>query len=139
LAGAHLMVLLQWIVLIQDKQPQQYWWIFALSILQVAISALLTHSPMLGVLLMIYLLTAMWSLSVYSLYLGVVQFEETELTDKTLEFAPTFAFAGGAPLAGEIPLMPLESNAQSVVRGAIQNPDGKNWINLRFVGGVVGM
>lgn len=141
LAGAHLLVLLQWIVFLQDKQPQQYWWIFALSILQVAVSAVLTHSGLFGILLLVYLLMAMWSLSVFSLFLGAEKFQEETDPESAREparpvpLAYALASAGG----GGIPVMDLGRGMPSLVANATQRPDGGTWINRRFAGGVIAM
>ena len=77
LAGAHLLVLLQWIVFLQDKQVQQYWWIFALSIPSSGrVGRPPARAGLFGILLLVYLLLSMWSLSVFSLYLGTERFHE---------------------------------------------------------------
>src|SRR4051812_36340558 len=49
LSGAHLLVMLQWVLLAYHKTANQYWWICALSCLQVAIAAVLTTSPIFGI------------------------------------------------------------------------------------------
>ena len=52
LAGAHLVVYLTWIVLFQEKHLPQYWWMCALSVLQVAIGSILTISSSYGGMLL---------------------------------------------------------------------------------------
>src|SRR5262245_43272993 len=44
LAGAHFLVFITWIVLFQEKEIRHYWWLCALSLLQVALGPLLTLS-----------------------------------------------------------------------------------------------
>ena len=51
LAAAHLITLLQCVLLISDKKAPQYWWLFALSCLQIALAAVLTNSPVFGFLI----------------------------------------------------------------------------------------
>ena len=71
LAGAHFLVFLTWIVLLQRKQIRQYWFLMALGWLQVAVAAVMTESPGFGVALFFYLLLAVWTLSLFALYQGV--------------------------------------------------------------------
>ena len=75
LAAAHLLVYFTWIVLFQVKEIRHYWWLCALSLLQVALGPLLTLSwGWYGVLLVVYLVLAIWTLSVFNLYHGAVEF-----------------------------------------------------------------
>jgi transglutaminase-like putative cysteine protease len=66
--GAHLLVYLTWIFLLQKKQSREYWWLFGLSILQIALASLATASVWFGVGLATYTLMATWTLSVFLLY-----------------------------------------------------------------------
>jgi len=142
LAGAHLLVYLQWILLFQDKQTQQYWWICALSVLQIAVASVLTQSGWFGVYVGMYLLLSIWTVSVFSLYLATSQFLE----------APT----GAESEAPKIPLSRPPSEAEaaalraksiasrggpevSTVRNSVQHDPDENWINGRFVAGVLGL
>jgi protein-glutamine gamma-glutamyltransferase len=71
LAGAHFLVYITWIVLLQVKGIRQYWWLSALSLLQVALGSVLTsQSGSYGLLLLAYLPLALWTLSVFTLYQG---------------------------------------------------------------------
>ena len=72
IAGAHFLSYLTWIVLFQTKKIRQYWFLLALSWLQVAIAAVMTDSPLFGLTLFCYLLLAVWTLSLFALYQGVV-------------------------------------------------------------------
>src|SRR5262249_36170054 len=75
LAAAHLLVYFTWIVLFQKKEMRHYWWLCALSLLQAALGPLLTLAwGWYGVLLLFYLLVAIWTLSVFNLYHGAVEF-----------------------------------------------------------------
>ena len=44
LSGAHLLIALTWIVLLQSKKDTQYWWLFALAVLQVSVGSILTSA-----------------------------------------------------------------------------------------------
>lgn len=65
--GNHLLAYLTWILLCQQKQVRQYWTLCALSILQIAVTALLTYSIWFGIALVAYCLLATWTLSVFLL------------------------------------------------------------------------
>lgn len=125
LAGAHLLVYLTWIVLFQKKGLGQYWWLLALGVLQVAVGSILTQSGWYGALLAMYLPLALWTLSVYSLFQGEVQFGGA--TDGS----------GSAKNddAGE----KFRRSEQSAVLGSIQHDDREGWINARFVAGTCGL
>ncbi|MCH9652244.1 MAG: DUF3488 and transglutaminase-like domain-containing protein [Planctomycetes bacterium] len=68
LAGAHFLVYLTWIILLQKKGETQYWWLAALGFLQIAVGSVLTESGYYGLLLVVYLFLAIWTLSVFSLF-----------------------------------------------------------------------
>lgn len=68
LAGSHLIVYLTWIVCFLEKSSRQYWWILALSMLQLAVAAVLTNSAGFGASLIGMMLLLLWTLSVFSLY-----------------------------------------------------------------------
>lgn len=65
LAGAHLVVYLNWIVLLQKKTNRQYWAMAALSLLQVAVASVLTNDSWYGGMLVLYSVVAMWSLAIF--------------------------------------------------------------------------
>lgn len=68
LSGGHFMCYLTWIVLWQHKAWRQYWMLAGLSILQVAVGSLLTNSHWLGIGLLAYIIAALWTLSVFTMY-----------------------------------------------------------------------
>lgn len=130
LAGAHLLSYLVWVALFQDKKGRQYWWLMALGVMQVAVGAILSHEPAFGVLLLIYVFLALWTLSVFSLYQARYGFE----------------IAGDASLGmalAEIPSgLPATSNGLILeqpdeFRGSIQLDPDERWVNRRFVLGIV--
>lgn len=68
LSGAHLLVYLSWVVVFQKKEARQYLWMSALSMLQVAVGAVLTTSETYGALLTVYFCGAIWTLSLFTLW-----------------------------------------------------------------------
>ncbi len=76
LAGAHLLAILQWVLMFYNKLAHQYWWICALSCLQIALAALLTTSPLFGVFILIYMFLALWTLSVFTLLLARLRYDQ---------------------------------------------------------------
>lgn len=129
LAGAHLLSYLTWIALFQDKHGRQYWWLMALGVMQVAVGAILSHDPFFGVMLLVYVFLSLWTLSVFSLYQAQYGFEvagqpiASNLGDAATPQNPTRAsFTLGQP---------------DEFRGAIQLDPQEQWVNRRFVLGVV--
>jgi|GEM_PF-1690507 len=64
----HMLTYLIWIFLLQQKSGRQYWWLFALCLLQVAVAAMLTYSIWFGFGLLLYAFLSIWCLSVFLLY-----------------------------------------------------------------------
>lgn len=68
LAGSHLVIYLSWILLILPKGYRQYWWLTALSVLQLAIAGLLSGGVGFGLALLGMMLLLLWTMSVFSLF-----------------------------------------------------------------------
>ena len=68
LSGAHLVVYLSWIVLLLPKSHRQYWWLMALSVLELAIGGIVSGNVAFGAALMGMMMLLMWTMSVFSLY-----------------------------------------------------------------------
>ena len=68
LSGAHLLVYMTWVVLFLKKGIRQYWWLAALSVLQISVASILTTEPSFGAALIGMLMLMIWTLSVFSLY-----------------------------------------------------------------------
>lgn len=132
LAGAHLLTYLTWIALFQDKQGRQYWWMLALSLMQVAVGAILSQSSGFGLLLIIYVFLGLWTLSVFSLYQARFGFEQAgqSAADWVLVEVTT-----GSSLAASIGGLPHRQPDEA--RAAIQLDPNEDWINYRFVLGIV--
>lgn len=121
LAGAHLLTYLSWIALFQEKQGRQYWWLLALSVMQVAVSSILTEKGTFGVLLAVYVFFGLWTLAVFSVFQAQTGFEQAGLRDARAESA-------------------AESRTgrhRDQFRSAIQLDPDQRWVSFRFVIGVV--
>ena len=69
-AAAHLLVYLGWVVLLGGKANRQYWWLLTLSVLQVAVGAVLVEASgesLYSLLMVLFMVAATWTLSVFSL------------------------------------------------------------------------
>jgi hypothetical protein len=166
LAVADFLVYITWIVLLQNKGIRQYWWLCALSLLQVAIGSVLTNSTgSYGLMLLAYLLLALWTLSVFTLYQGAFEFGGLLLPRRDAIASPasaeTFSQAATdsprsiSPIpassmrASHVSSMSAIRSAgfqgafsverRSAVRNAIQQDSPGRWIAPRFVVGVLGL
>ena len=144
LALAHLAVYLSWIVLFQKKRSPQYWWMCALSILQVAVGAVLTTSGLFAMLLAAYLILAIWTLSVFSLYQAQTRFATAGEHDGGPAADETDP-DGNANSTGDSPRSPRTRDDASVllrqpsqIRNAVQHDNNRRWISPRFTAGVLG-
>lgn len=144
LAGAHFLVYITWIVLFQAKVLRQYWWLCALSLLQVAVGSVLTLAlGWYGLWLLGYLLLALWTLSVFTLYQGAFEFGALP-GRRALD--PERNATGGAqsPLANDRlerlpPFAGRFADDRSAVRHSIQQDFPGRWIFPRFVIGVMSL
>jgi transglutaminase-like putative cysteine protease len=147
LAGAHFLVYLNWLVLFQEKRFGQYWWIFALSLLQVAVGSVLTLSAWYGFYLLVYLVLAFWTIAVMHLYQAAITFgvegaDAAILADDTLASIDSSADGGerefsDSSLAGMRRVDPLDIRTTSDC--AVQQDRPHHWISPRFTFGVVGI
>lgn len=71
LSGGHLLVYLSWVFLIQVKENRHYWWLFALSLLQMALASVLTTDPWFAAALLLYIFSACWTLAVFLLHRSI--------------------------------------------------------------------
>jgi protein-glutamine gamma-glutamyltransferase len=149
LAGAHFLVFLTWIVLLQRKLIRQYWFLMALGWLQVAVAAVMTESPGFGVALFVYLLLAVWTLSLFALYQGVADLVgEGHLISGATENAWGGAWKSARPdpqlvvrpvAGGARPQGVLELTPPTRTRSAIQHDDRERWITPRYASGIFGI
>lgn len=131
LAGAHLLSYLVWIALFQDKKGRQYWWLMALGVMQVAVGAILSNDPLFGALMLIYVFFSLWTLSVFSLYQARYGFEVAGQTSVSTVLARISVTPGITPATGLIHGQPDE------FRGSIQLDPDEQWVNRRFVLGII--
>jgi transglutaminase-like putative cysteine protease len=136
LAGAHLLTYLTWVALFQAKEGRQYWWMMALSVMQVAVGSILTQSGSFGALLICYVFFALWTLSVYSLYQAQFGFDHAgrESSDVAIEVTQV---SSSAMVRASATGLSMAHHRPDEVRGAIQLDPNETWINPRFVMGVV--
>jgi transglutaminase-like putative cysteine protease len=150
LAGAHFLVFLTWIVLLQRKQIRQYWFLMALGWLQVAVAAVMTESPGFGVALFFYLLLAVWTLSLFALYQGVADLVgEGQLVSGATENAWGGAWKSARPdpqltspavAQGQAPPRMVDAVTRPTrIRNAIQHDDRERWITPRYASGIFGI
>ena len=149
-AGAHLLVYLTWIVLFLEKTNQQFWWLWALCVLQIAVGASQSTESLYGAMLSGYLFLAVWTLSVFSLLQGQQQFDRAQqVAESTQSTAPDQASGNGEP--GRLTKAPGHDKPAgpknrwrnlwrrpSKAIGNVQRDPWASWISPRFVGGVLG-
>jgi hypothetical protein len=114
IAGGHLLTYLTCIFLVQKKQSLQIWILLAMSILQVAVASILTNSAWLGPTLLLYVMAALWTLSVFSLYRAGLRVTEHTNTATGLTWTP--------------------SETGSRLRHGVR-AEQSQWVNSRFIGG----
>jgi transglutaminase-like putative cysteine protease len=134
LAGAHLVVYLTWIVLFQEKHLPQYWWMCALSVLQVAIGSILTISSSYGGMLLGFMFAAIWTLSVFSLYQAHLQYGQAgEGADSSKTGVPG-RFASGPRAARRMGGNQARAflMQRSTARGTMQLDPDERWLGARF-------
>ena len=140
LAGAHLLAILQWVLMFYNKSAHQYWWICALSCLQIALAALLTSSAWFGLLILIYMFLALWTLSVFTLLLARLRYGRENESGEL----PTTDWVWPKLRADEVvsrrPIKkPGVAVAGSEFRNAFQGNIHEADLNWRFVFGVCGL
>jgi protein-glutamine gamma-glutamyltransferase len=139
LSGAHLMAYLTWIVLWQKKQLTQYWWLFALSVIQVAIGAILMGTALYGLFLFGFLLLSIWTLAIFSIYRSQLRFASPKAEGwPGLERSETPANDGTGVSFRSGPGHPSPAPRVSQASGTVQ-VDTDRWVTSRFVGGLLGI
>ena len=144
LSGAHLLVYLTWIVLFQEKQARQYWWLSALGLLQVAVASVLTNGGWFGVMLTVYMFLTIWTFSVFALDEAQKQFSEVERYAKSRRgglqlgaMGPPWLRLSAADRTAAPEGTDERSRYASMTRGSIQLDPDERWISGRFAGGVL--
>lgn len=121
LSGAHFLVYLTWIILVQKKSDTQYWWLCTLGFLQIAVGSVLTESGYYGILLVVYLFLAIWTLSVFSLY----------RTRNTFLLQKSQPETSGLTIEKKEVVSPFQ--AQSHVHGGIQSEQNRQWLTRGII------
>jgi transglutaminase-like putative cysteine protease len=143
LSGTHLVVYLSWIVLFQEKELRTYWWMLALSVLQIALGSVLTNETNFGLWLVLYLFWAFWTMSLFSLYLVQKRLAGTpEIGGGALALPPPVAVSGAGMSTQRregtaAPRMGSLLRGASVARGSIQHEPQEQWISARFATGIL--
>ncbi len=125
LSGAHMLVYLTWIVLLMRKGIRQFWWLSALSVLQLAVASVLTREAVFGASLAGMLLLLIWTLSVFTLYRVRGLVTADSLTDGTSSL-PADSLAGEQGDA--VSARPV------LVRNGLQIDASESWTGWRFCG-----
>ncbi len=90
LAGGHLIVYLTWVFMIQRKGTRHFWWLCALSVLQLATASVLTTHLWFGAALLLYSLVATWTLSIFLLYRSTLPSDSTAEMGTDSDVGSTF-------------------------------------------------
>ena len=139
LAGAHILVYLCWIVLFQKKERSQCWLIIALGLLQVAVGSVLTEQAVYGLLLLIFLMLSLWTLSLFSIYQMQEHFAEASHSSEPQIATRTAVKEGTRPFHQEsLALHSSHGHEAILTRGNVQRDPDEKWISWRFVGGYLG-
>ena len=136
LAVAHLLVIMQWVLMCSRKYAHQYWWICALSCVQIAVAAVLTTSPLFGLLILIYMFWAMWTLSVFTLLLARLRYGREDVKSSTDWVWPELHV--GKTRATDS-ARARSTAPRSEFRGSVQGNAHEADLNWRFVLGMLGM
>jgi hypothetical protein len=142
LAGAHLVVYLTWIVLFQEKGLPQYWWMAALSVLQVAIGSILTISSSYGGMLLGFMFASIWTLAIFSLYQAHLQYgQSSEQWESSARMGLANRLAGGLragwrPAGNQARALLLQ---RSTARSTMQLDPDERWLGARFVLSMLGI
>jgi len=123
LAGTHLVVYATWIVFLQQSSIRKYWSICALSVLQVAVAAVLTNDSWYGGSLVVFAVASMWTLAVFSLYHAVEQQQQPVLASIPASTNGPFRFDQAVSDAGN----------------GIQFDGYARWITPRFISGIASL
>ncbi len=138
--ASHFLVFLSWIVFFLHKRPREYWAMCTLSVLQVAIGALLTSSGTYGILLACYVLLGIWTLSIFSIEQARMQLAESEPIGGPQSRRADGSGASYVMLAATHPkTSSLDAYWQrpSRPRNTIHLDPNERWISIRFVTGML--
>ncbi len=129
-------------MLFLKKTNQQYWWLWGLAVLQISVGASQSTEGLYGIFLCLYLFLALWTLSVFSLFQGQQQFDHAQQVAETTGVPEREPSANRPPPSHKAALHPTGFNGfwkqPSQATGSVQRDPNASWIDVRFVGGVLG-
>lgn len=136
LSLAHLLVYLTWIVLFVAKTPRMSWNLCLLSVLHVAVGSVLTSSGAFGLMCVVFLIAAVWTLTVFTVSRVRQRFSEEDaaLFATLRESDPPQRTADSnrsEPAAG----FPWNQRCRSI--STVQIDPRLRWISGPFVSGVL--
>ncbi|MFO0975422.1 MAG: DUF3488 and transglutaminase-like domain-containing protein [Planctomycetaceae bacterium] len=141
LSGTHLLVYLTWIVLFMRKGHRQFWWLIALSVLQVTISGILSTGVGFGAAVFGMTLLLLWTLSVFSLFRVEDEHSRLRLITPRKAGRKRFAFTReffssflGIDFGGMKARPKSAADDQVIVRNGLQRDPSEVWIGWRFRG-----
>ncbi len=130
LAFGHLLIYLTWVLLFQPKHRLQYWLLCALAVLQVATASVLTQALWFGPSLILFVVIALWTLSVFSLYRAVRKSEGLVQQSDGLTGHRRSVVLEVAASANRL------SGGESLSRNSLNTEAGQRLLDGRFVAGV---
>jgi len=130
-AGAHMLVYLTWIVLMMQKGHRQYWWLLALTLLQMAVAAVLQTGIFFGGSMLMMMGLLLWTLSIFSLY---------RVMDQHLGLRTDLDAASDSALENSASKKTQLRRTKPVVqiRHGLQRDSSETWVGWRFRGMVGG-
>jgi len=136
-SGGHMLVYLTCIVLMMRKEHRQYWWLLALTLLQMAVSAILNAGVFFGGAMLFIMAMMLWTLSVFSLY-RVMDLH----VRRTSQSSDLHADLDSQNLSQDVNSSDAwtqkKSPASIQVRDGLQRNTSETWIGWRFRGMVAG-
>lgn len=133
LSLAHLLVYLTWIVLFIAKTPRMSWNLCLLSVLHVAVGAVLTSSGAFGLMCVVFLIASIWTLTVFTVSRVRQQYVDEDAV----------LLAGPQETPAPAERSPTESpeeffwNQRSRSISTVQIDPRLRWISSAFVSGVL--
>jgi hypothetical protein len=131
-SGGHMLVYLTCIVLMMRKEHRQYWWLLALTLLQMAVSAILNAGVFFGGAMLVIMAMMLWTLSVFSLY-RVMDLH----VRRKYQVDPDRLILAQDSASNEATIQ-KKSAATIQVRDGLQRNSTETWIGWRFRGLVAG-
>lgn len=125
MAGAHLLVYITWVVLLLPKGIRQYWWIMALSVLQVAVASVLTDDSSFGLSTFGLMFVLIWTLSLFTLFRTQLKFLATS---RNADAVVTVQDSLNISKAGTN----AEDSDLVLVENGLQVDSDEPWIGWRF-------